>query len=64
VSLGRAIDGGMKERRLAKPKEKATRVSRKTVIRLYEQYAELQRLREEVRRLVASETKAEQSDRS
>jgi hypothetical protein len=54
----------MKRRRLAKPKEKITRVSRKPAVRLYEQYAELQRLREEVRRLVASETKAEQSDRS
>jgi hypothetical protein len=54
----------MKRRRLAKPKEKIVRISRKAAVRLYEQYAEVQRLRDENKRLAASETKTEQPDRS
>jgi hypothetical protein len=54
----------MKKRRLAKPKEKIVKISRKPAVRLYEQYAELLRLRDKIRRLAASETKARQSDRS
>jgi hypothetical protein len=49
---------GMKKRRLAKPKEKIVRISRKRADTLYEQYAELLRLRDEIRRLAASRTKA------
>jgi hypothetical protein len=54
----------MEKPRLAKPKEKIVRISRKPAGTLGEQYAELLRLRDEIRRLAASETKAEQSDRS
>jgi hypothetical protein len=54
----------MKKRRLAKPKEIIGRISRKPAVRLYEQYVELQRLRDEIRRLAASETKPGQPDRS
>jgi hypothetical protein len=52
----------MKRRRL--PKEKIVKISRKPAVRLYGQYAELLRLRDEIRRLAVSETKAGQSDRS
>jgi hypothetical protein len=54
----------MKKHQLAKPKEIIGRISRKPAVRLYKQYAELQRLRDEIRRLAASETKHGQSDRS
>jgi hypothetical protein len=54
----------MKKRRLAKPKEIIFRISRKRAARLYEQYAELQRLREEIRRLGASGTKPRRLDQS
>jgi hypothetical protein len=54
----------MKKRRLAKPKEKIVKISRKPAVRLYEQYAELLRLRNEIRRLAVSETKTGQPDRS
>jgi hypothetical protein len=54
----------MKKPRFEKPKEKLIAISRKRADRLYDQYAELQRLRDEVRRLAASETKPEQPDRS
>jgi hypothetical protein len=54
----------MKKHRLAKPKEIIGRTSRKPAVRLYEQYAELRRLRGEIRRLAASETKVERLNRS
>jgi hypothetical protein len=54
----------MKKRRLAKPKEKIVRISRKPAGDLCEQHAEVLRLRNEIRRLAASGTKAGQSDRS
>jgi len=44
----------MKKRQLAKPKDKITRVSRKTSGELYERYAEVLRLRDEIARLAAS----------
>jgi hypothetical protein len=44
----------MKKRQLAKPKEKITRVSRKTTDKLCEQYAEVVRLRDEIARLGGS----------
>jgi hypothetical protein len=51
----------MKKRQLAKPKEKIARVSRKTSDELYERYAEVRRLRDQIARLAASRAKAEQS---
>jgi hypothetical protein len=54
----------MRKRRLAKPKETIARIYRKPAMTLYEQYAEVQRLREAIRRLDASGTKVRQPDRS
>jgi hypothetical protein len=54
----------MKKRQLATPKEKITGVSRRTSGKLYERYAEVLRLRDEIARLAASKTKVEQSRRS
>jgi hypothetical protein len=54
----------MKKRRLEKPKEKINRTSKKPAGDLCEQYAELLRLRIEIRRLAASGTKAGKSDRT
>jgi hypothetical protein len=53
----------MKKRRLAKPQEKIVRISRKPAGDLCEQYAEVVRLRNEIKRLIASETKAGRSER-
>ena len=50
----------MKKRQLAKPKEKIRMISIKHAGKLYEQYAELLRLRNEITRLSASKTKATQ----
>jgi hypothetical protein len=54
----------MKKPRLARPKEKINRNSKRPAGNLCEQYAELLRLRDEIRRLAVSETKAGQSDRT
>jgi hypothetical protein len=54
----------MKKHRLAKPNEKIKRISRRPAANLCEQYAELLRLRDEIRRLVASTTEASQPDPS
>jgi hypothetical protein len=54
----------MKKRRLATPKEKIARISRKSAGDLWRQYAEVLRLRNEIRRLTASGTKIGQSDRT
>jgi hypothetical protein len=47
----------MKKRRLAKPNEIIASNYRKPAIRLCEQYSEVLRLRNEIRRLTAPETK-------
>jgi hypothetical protein len=54
----------MKKRQLAKPKEKIRMISRKPAGNLCEQYAEVLRLRNEIRQLAASKTRARQLDRS
>jgi hypothetical protein len=54
----------MKKRRLAKPKEKIRMISRKHAAKLCEQYAELLRLRYEIRRLAASGKQAGRSNRA
>jgi hypothetical protein len=52
----------MKKRRLAKPKEIISVNSRKSAVRLYEQYVEVLRLRDEIKRLAAYQTIARQPD--
>jgi hypothetical protein len=54
----------MKTRRLATPKEKIARISRKTAGDLRKQYTEVLRLRDEIRRLTAPGAKTGQSDRT
>jgi hypothetical protein len=53
-----------KRRQLATPKEKIVMISRKSASDLWRQYAEVLRLRNEIKRLAASGTKAGQSDRT
>jgi hypothetical protein len=53
----------MRRRRLAKPKDIIARRYTKPAVRLYKQYSEVLRLRDEVRRLTAPETRDRQSDK-
>jgi hypothetical protein len=54
----------MKKRRIEKPKEVIFRISKKPADNLYERYAELLRLRGEIRRLAVSGKKVGRLDRS